>query len=73
MINQGTKSDDSVAIGGLSNEDLAQKNHSVFTSYFFTIPNSIPPHQKFDAAYSEQSCLIAMFAIFVANNSTFIG
>mgnify|MGYP001798342528 CR=1 FL=1 len=40
MLNQGAKSDDSVAIGGMSNEDLAQKNHPMFTSYFFTIPKA---------------------------------
>ena len=38
VLNQGAKSDDSVAIGGLSNDDLAQKINSTFTSYFFTIP-----------------------------------
>ena len=38
VIDQGTKSNDSVAIGGLSNDDLAQKIHPVFTRCFFTIP-----------------------------------
>ena len=56
-MNQGARSDDSEAIGGWRNEDVAQKISSVFTIYFFTIPE---PQIKSGRPFS-QVCHASLF------------